>query len=222
MGQNWWVFSAIPHLELGKILLPKRLGLVLGQISVRLGKWLFRRPQENQACSDAADAGLGVSADAADAGRMLLMLVVSWPRCACFSSILALGVLQHVCLSMFGDKLVCWVKTCFSPVAVFVWQGSKLHLLTCWIKTAPASVVLCNFLSAAMRACSCSFVTMAASVRSKLKLGISECCCVASPAPARAFVPARGSQVRLNVARIAMIRPMTKIKRVGPTARILA
>ena len=40
----------------------------------------FRRPQENQACSDAADAGLGVSADAADAGRMLLMLVVSWPR----------------------------------------------------------------------------------------------------------------------------------------------
>ena len=45
---------------------------------------------------------------------MLLMLVVSWPRCACVSSILALGVLQHVCLSMFGEKLVCWVKTCFT------------------------------------------------------------------------------------------------------------
>ena len=71
--------------------------------------------------------------------------------------------------------------------------------LICWIKAAPASVVFCNFLSAAMRACSCSFVTMAASVRSKLKLGISECRWVASPAPARAFVPARGSQVRLQL-----------------------
>ena len=41
---------------------------------------------------------------------------------------------------------------------------------------------------------------MAASVRSKLKLGISECRCVASPAPApaRAFVPARSSQVSLG------------------------
>ena len=112
VGPNWWVFSAIPHLELGKTLLPKEL--VLGQISVLLDKWLFRRPKEKQASSDAADAGLGVSADAADAGRMLLMLVVSWPRCACVSSILALGVLQHVCLSMFRDKLVCWVKTCFT------------------------------------------------------------------------------------------------------------
>ena len=121
VGLNWWVFSAIPHLELGKILLPK--GLVLGQISVLLGKSLFRRPKEKQASSDAADVGLGVSADA---GRMLLMLVVSWPRFACFSSILALGVLQHVCLSMFGEKLVCWVKTCFSPVAVFVWQGVNM------------------------------------------------------------------------------------------------
>ena len=58
--------------------------------------------------------------------RLMLMLVVSWPRCACFSSILATGVLQHVCLSMFGEKLVCWVKT-FSPVAVFVWQC--VHML---------------------------------------------------------------------------------------------
>ena len=57
---------------------------------------------------------------------MLLMLVVSWPRSVCFSSILALGVLQHVCLSMFGEKLVCWVKTCFSPVAVFVWQCVRM------------------------------------------------------------------------------------------------
>ena len=89
-----------------------------GQISVLLGKWLFRRPKEKQASSDAADAGLGVSADAA-------MLVVSWPRCACFSSILALGVLQHVCLLCLAKSWyvdVCWVKTCFSPVAVFVWH----------------------------------------------------------------------------------------------------
>ena len=67
VGQNWWVFSAIPHLELGKTLLPKRL--VLGQISVLLGKWLFRRPKEKQASSDAADAGLACR-------LMLLMLVV--------------------------------------------------------------------------------------------------------------------------------------------------
>ena len=121
-----------------------------------MGKWLFRRPKEKQASSDAADAGLGVSADAADAGRMLLMLVVSGPRCACVSSILALGVLQHVCLSMFGEKLQSL-------------SGKELI-----------------------------FVTMAASVRSKLKLGISECRCVASPAPARAFVPARAPQVDLS------------------------
>ena len=68
-GPNSWVFSAIPHLELEKTPLPK--GLVLGQISVLLGKWLFRRPKEKQASSDAADAGLGVSADAADAGRIV-------------------------------------------------------------------------------------------------------------------------------------------------------
>ena len=39
-------FSAIPHPELGKTLLPK--GPVLGQISVLLGKWLFRRPKKNR------------------------------------------------------------------------------------------------------------------------------------------------------------------------------
>ena len=47
---------------------------VLGQISVLWGKWLFRRPREKQASSDAADAGLGVSADAADAGRIMATL----------------------------------------------------------------------------------------------------------------------------------------------------
>ena len=78
---------------------------------------------------------------------MLLMLVVSWPRClgvsadaadagrivasghvvrASLTFLLYIGVLQHVCLSMFGEKLVCWVKT-FSPVAVFVWQC--VHML---------------------------------------------------------------------------------------------
>ena len=62
---------------------------------------------------------LGVSADAADAGRIVATLCV-------LSSVLALGVLQHVCLSMFGEKLVCWVKT-FSPGAVFVWQC--VHML---------------------------------------------------------------------------------------------
>ena len=74
VGPNWWVFSAILHLELGKTLLPK--GPVLGQISVLLGKWLFGRPKEKQASSDAADAGLGVSADAADAGRIVATLCV--------------------------------------------------------------------------------------------------------------------------------------------------
>ena len=58
--------------------------------------------------------------------------------------------LLHLSQSLSGKELICWIKT----------------------------VVLCNFLSAAMRACSCSFVTMAASVRSKLKLGISECRCL--------------------------------------------
>ena len=48
-----------------------------------------------------------MSADAVDAGPMLLMLVVSWPRSACVSNVLALGMLPHVCLSMFGGKLVC-------------------------------------------------------------------------------------------------------------------
>ena len=37
---------------------------------------------------------------------------------------------------------------------------------------------------------------MAASVRHNLKLGISEFRCVASLAPARAFVPARGSSLQ--------------------------
>ena len=32
---------------------------------------VFRGPKEKQASSDAADAGLGVSADAADAGRIV-------------------------------------------------------------------------------------------------------------------------------------------------------
>ena len=75
------------------------------------------------------------------------------------------------------------------------WDRTPLIDMLCWIKTAPAGVVLCNFRSTTMRACSCSFLTMAASVRHNLKLGISEFRCVASPAPARAFVPARGSQV---------------------------
>ena len=84
--------------------------------------------------------------------------------------------------SLSGKVFTCWNKT-------------PLIDMLCWIKTAPARVVLCNFRSTTMRACSCSFVTMAASVRGNLKLGISEFRCVASPAPARAFVPARGSQV---------------------------
>ena len=51
--------------------LPHRVSLGL-----LLGKWLFRRPKEKQASSDAADAGLGVSADAADAGRIVATLCV--------------------------------------------------------------------------------------------------------------------------------------------------
>ena len=93
------VFSAIPHLELGKhpfldIERKNRPPLMLLMLA-----WACR--------------------------LILLMLVVSWPRCACVSSILALGVLQHVCLSMFGDK---WYvgSTPASPGAVFVWQGVNM------------------------------------------------------------------------------------------------
>ena len=75
------------------------------------------------------------------------------------------------------------------------WDRTPLIDMLCWIKTAPARVVPRNFRSTTMRPCSCSFLTMAASVRHNLKLGISEFRCVASPVPARAFVPARGSQV---------------------------
>ena len=65
-------FFGYPPSGAGKNPLPK--GLVLGQISALLGKWLFRRPKEKQASSDAADAGLGMSADAADAGRIVATL----------------------------------------------------------------------------------------------------------------------------------------------------
>ena len=155
-------------------------------------------------CSDAADAGLRVSADAVDAGLMLLMLVVSWPRSACVSNVLALGMLPHVCPSVYVWRkviLVCWVKTCLTYPCLCLAKcshgGTRTPLIDmlCWIETAPARVVLCNSRSTTMRACSFSFVTMAASVRGNLKLGISEFRCVANPAPARAFVPARGSQV---------------------------
>ena len=48
--------------------------LFWARFRVLLGKWLFRRPKEKQASSDAADAGLGVSADAADADRIVATL----------------------------------------------------------------------------------------------------------------------------------------------------
>ena len=67
-------FRLSPIWSWKKTPLPK--GLVWGQISVLLGKWLFRRPKEKQASSDAADAGLGVSADAADAGRIVATFCV--------------------------------------------------------------------------------------------------------------------------------------------------
>ena len=100
------------------------------------------------------------------------------------SSLAFLLMLPHVCLSMFGEKLYVGSKLA-SPLSqslcgnVFIcWDKTPRIDMLCWIKAAPASVVLCNFLSAAMRACSCSFVTMAGSVRSKLKLGISEDRCL--------------------------------------------
>ena len=210
VGQNSWVFSAIPHLELGKTPLPK--GLVLGQISVFLGKWLFRRPKEKQASSDAADAGLGVSADAADAGRIVATLS---GRVGCDAADAGRIVatfcvrLYHSCsrhaatclfvyvwrkVSMLGQNLLDLSRSLSGKVFT-CWNKTRLVDMLCWIKTAPARLVLCNFRSTTMQACSCSFVTMAASVRHNLKLGISEFCCVASPAPARAFVPAPGSQV---------------------------
>ena len=78
-------------------------GLVLGQISVLLGKWLFRRPKEKQASSDAADAGLGVSADAGRTVATLSGRVYVWRK-----------------VGMLGQNLLL-------PVAVFVWQC--VHML---------------------------------------------------------------------------------------------
>ena len=93
--------------------------------------------------------------------------------------------------SLSGKVFTCWDRT---PLI------DKL----CWITTAPARVVLCNFRSTTMRPCSCSFLAMAAPVRhNNLKLGISEFRCVASPAPARAFVPARLSSVFGCLTRVA-------------------
>ena len=95
----------------------------------------------------AADAGLRVSADAVDAGPMLLMLVVSWPRSACVSNVLALGMLPHVCLSMFGGKLVCWVKTCLTCPRLCLARcshvGTELLLLTCYVGSKLLPPVLC-------------------------------------------------------------------------------
>ena len=62
---------------------------------------------------------------------MLLMLVVSWPRCACVSSILALGVLQHVCLAMFGEKV-----GMLGQNLLHLSQSLSGKELICWIKTA--------------------------------------------------------------------------------------
>ena len=85
---------------------------------------------------------LGVSA------VMLLMLVVSWPRSACVSTILALGMLPHVCLSMFGGKLVCWVKTCLTCPGLCLARcshvGTKLVLLTCYVGSKLLPPVLCS------------------------------------------------------------------------------
>ena len=90
--------------------------LFWARFRVLLGKWLFRRPKEKQASSDAADAG-----------RMLML--VSWPRCACASSILALDSRRAAtCLSV----CLCLAKSWYvgskpaSPVAVFVWQGVNM------------------------------------------------------------------------------------------------
>ena len=118
-----------------------------GQISVLWGKWLFRRPREKQASSDAADAVLGV-------WLMLLMLVVSWPRCLGVSAdaadagriVATLCVLLQrscsrraaTCLSVYvwrkvgllGQNLLTCRSLC---VAMCSYVGTKLLVLTCYV-----------------------------------------------------------------------------------------
>ena len=113
---------------------------------------------------------------------MLLMLVVSWPRCLGVSAVMLLMlVVVYVWrkVSMLGQNLLDLSQSLSGKVFT-CWNKTPLIDMLCWIKTAPARVVLCNFRSTTMQACSCSFVTMAASVRHNLKLGISEFRCVAA------------------------------------------
>ena len=138
------------------------------------------------------------------------MLVVSWPRSACVSNVLALGMLPHVCLSMFGGKLVCWVKTCLTCPRLCLARcshvGTELLLLTSYVGSQLLPPVLCSATFGLLQCdlAPCSFLAMAAPVRhNNLKLGISEFRCVASPAPARAFVPARLSSVFGCLTRVA-------------------
>ena len=88
VGQDWWVFSAIPHLELGKTPSPK--GPVLGQIAVLLGKWLFRRPKENR--------------------PPLMLLMLAWACCLMLLMLAwacRLHMSQHDCLSLSGTEFIC-------------------------------------------------------------------------------------------------------------------
>ena len=122
-----------------------------------------------------------------------MLLMLAW---AC-----RLHMSQHDCLSLSGKEFICWIKTALRDML-----DQNCSRQCC----SP------HFLSAAMRGHYNSLSVMAAAARSKLKLGICQCRClrlanltateipfcvslcelrVASPAHARAFVPARGCQV---------------------------
>ena len=80
-------------------------------------------------------------------------------------------------------------SACFVCCDAGLLLPSKPLLVTCWIKVAPASVVLCIF-------CLLRRASTVQGPATEIHFCVSSCeLRVASPAHARAFVPARGSQV---------------------------
>ena len=127
-GPDWWVFSAIPHLELDITLLPK--GLVLGQISVLVGKWLVRRQKDKQAS--------------------LMLLMLAW---ACPLMLLMLAwacrfhMSPHDCQSLSGKEFICWIKAALRDMLDenCSRQCCSLHVLS-----AATRACSCRFITASV------------------------------------------------------------------------
>ena len=122
-GQNSWVFSAIPHLELGKAPLPK--GLVLGQISV-----LNRPPLMLLMLVVSWPRCLGVSADAADAGRIVATLCVLLKHSCSRRAATCLSVYVWRKVGLLGQSLLTCRSLC---VAMCSYVGTHLLVLTCYV-----------------------------------------------------------------------------------------